>query len=249
MKKLYILIISAFVIVILSVTCIKYCNHIIGDNKLSNVDSAPKTMLSSLSLRKDIPSVFTNTFSGKLEFIEKNLYDTLHYIIYINHEKVRIDKIYNDKNSDSYLLNLKTNEMIALNHKRQLYSTIPINEEKNTIDSTFSIIKTNNEKKILGKRCVQWRVKNRNDNTEITYWVSTNDYGFYYYLSKLWNSHNKYQKYFQIIPNSFGYMPFETVERNLLRDVKSSINLTSITYETVDTSLFIVPRTYALFSN
>jgi len=139
--------------------------------------------------------------------------------------------------------------MIALHHQRQLYSIMPIPEEKSSFDSTFKIIKSENEKNILGMRCKQWRVKNTKENTEITYWVSSNNFGFYYYLTKVWNSSSKVNKYFQIIPNSFGYMPIETSERSLLRDLKTTVLITSLSDANIDSTKFIVPRSYALFTN
>ncbi len=249
MKRIYIIIIVLIVVGLISVIGVNFYNKIIGDNKISTVDSSPKPTLLSLSLRTDIPITYTNTFNGKFELIERTLYDTSQYIIYIHNDKARIDKNYRTTKKESYLLNLKTGEMIALNHQKKLYSSIPVVEEKPSLDSTFTVIKTNINKNILGQNCAQWRVKNRNDNTEITYWVSTNNYGFYYYLNKVWDASKKYHKYFQIIPQSFGFMPFEIVERNLLRDIKSSVNMTSISNQMLDTSLFTVPSDYKHFSN
>ncbi|HOU97259.1 MAG TPA: DUF4412 domain-containing protein [Bacteroidales bacterium] len=224
------------------------CNPVTGDNKESKIDSAPKPELTSLSIRKDVPPVFTNTFNGKIQLIEKNLFDTVTYNIYVYKNKVRIDKV-QPTNNESYIFDLISNEKIIQNHPNKLYSIEPYNEEKTTYDSTFKIIKTENEKSILGMKCKQWRVKNTRENTEVTYWVSTNNYGFYYYLTKIWNSKIKVNKYFQVVSNSFGFMPLEVTERNLLRDVKSSLIVSQISQEIPDSSLFIIPTSYAQFSN
>lgn len=240
----FILVVSTLAIILL----ITNCNPATGDNKESKIDSAPKPKLTSLSIRKDIPPVFTNTFNGKIQLIEKNLFDTVTYNIYVYKNKVRIDKI-EPKNNESYIFDLISNEKIILNHPNKLYSIEPFIEEKANFDSTFKIIKTENEKTILGMRCKQWRVKNTKENTEVTYWVSANNYGFYYYLTKIWNSKIKVNKYFQVVPNSFGYMPLEITERNLLRDLKSSHIVSQISQEMPDSNLFIIPATYAQFSN
>lgn len=249
MKKNLISFVGFMVLAFAAIFIISNCKPVTGDNKLSKIDSAPKPELAALSIRNDVPPVFTNKFNGEIKFVEKNLFDTITYDIFVNYNKVRIDKIQGQENKESYLFNLQTKEMIALHHQRQLYSIMPIPEEKTIFDSTFKVIKSENEKNILGMKCKQWRVKNTKENTEITYWVSTNNFGFYYYLTKVWNSNSKVNKYFQIIPNSFGYMPIETSERSLLRDLKSTILITYLNNANIDSTNFIVPKSYALFSN
>ncbi len=225
------------------------CNPLAGDNKATSIDSAPKPQLAAMTLRTDVPPVFTNNFSGVVQFLEKSLFDTLLYNMYVYKNYIRIDKFRKKDNFESLIINLTENNIYILNHSKHLYSEIKAVEEKANFDSTFKIIKTGNEKNILGKKCKQWRVKNVKENTEVTYWVDSSNYGFFYYLIKVWNSTSKPNKYFQLISNSFNCMPLEIVERNLLRDIKSSINVTKIEYATVDTNTFKVPYNYTLFSN
>ncbi|MGQ9848107.1 MAG: DUF4412 domain-containing protein [Bacteroidales bacterium] len=249
MKKIiihtFILVVSTFATIVF----ITNCNSVTGDNKPSKIDSAPKPELSALSIRKDVPPVFTNTFNGKIQLIEKNLFDTVTYNIYVWNEKVRIDKVQSAINRESTIINFVSKEIIVLNHKERLFAYQPYFEEKTKIDTSFKIIKTENEKTILGIKCKLWRVKNKKENTEISYWVSPNNFGFYYYLTKIWNANTKVNKYFQIIPNSFGYMPIEIIERNLLRDIKSSFIVSQISMDIPDGNLFMVPSSYAQFTN
>ncbi len=240
--SLYVLLSVYFIIVLIS------CNPLTGDNKVSQIDSAPKPQLASLSLRTDVPPTYTNSFTGSFQLIEKNLFDTTTYQLFIDNNFVRADKYNGGKNYESLIINLTDKEMIILNHQKKLYSTLKVKEEKMEFDSTIKIIKTENEKTILGKKCKQWRVKNIAEKTEVTYWVDSSNYGFYYYLIKLWNSTQKTHKYFQIVPNSFNCMPLEIVERNLLRDVKCSINITKIDSNKVDENLFAIPKDYSPFS-
>lgn len=237
---------SCFFYLLLTLTS---CNPLAGDNKATSIDSAPKPQLSAMTLRTDVPPVFTNDFSGVIQLIEKNLFDTIMYNMYVYKNYVKIDKFRKKDNFESLIINLTENNMYVLNHSKQLYSEVKAVEEKANFDSTFKIIKTENEKNILGKKCKQWRVKNVRENTEVTYWVDSSNYGFYYYLIKVWNATSKPNKYFQLIANSFGSMPLEIVERNLLRDIKSSMNVTKVEYLTIDTNIFRVPLNYTLFSN
>lgn len=246
------IILHTFVFIIPTLTfivLITNCNPVTGYNKESKIDSAPKTELAAFSIRKDVPPVYTNTFNGKIQLIEKNLFDTITYNLYVLNEKVRIDKVHSKINKESIIINLVSKEIIMLNHKKQLFAYQPYVEQKIEIDSFFKIIKTENEKSILGMKCKLWRVKNTKENTEISYWVSSNNFGFYYYLTKIWNSNFKVNKYFQIVPNSFGYMPIEITERNLLRDIKSVFIVSQISVDSPDSSLFMIPSSYAQFTN
>jgi len=227
-----------------------YCNPVTGDNKITKIDSAPKPKLAALTIRKDVPPVFTNNFNGNFQLVEKSLFDTVTYNIYVLNNKVRIDKFHSNNNKESIIINLELKEVIILNHEARLYTTQFFAEERTEIDSNYKIIKTENEKTILGVKCKQWRVKNVKENTEVTYWMAiNNEYGFYYYLTKIWNPNIKTHKYYQIIPNSFGYLPFMAVERSLLRDIKNTMIITQIDKEIKDTSIFTVPSSYAIFTN
>lgn len=232
----------------ISLTLLISCNPLSGDNNVTKIDSAPKPVLSGLTLRTDVPANYTNDFSGIINIVEKNLFDTISYNIYATMHRVRIEKIRTNKIFEIILINLANKEMIVLNPEKNLYSKFTVNKEQTEFDDQIKIIKTENEKTILGKTCKQWRVKNVKENTEITYWVDSSNYGFYYYLIKTWNPTLKPNKYFQLISNSFNCMPLEIVERNLLRDIKSTTYVTKIESTTLDTSLFTIPNNYTLFS-
>ncbi len=225
------------------------CNQLSGDNKTAEIDSAPKPQLTAMTLRTDVPTSFTNEFSGIINFIEKNIFDTTSYNMYISKHFVRLDKIRNNNNFESVIINLLNQEMLVLSHAKKLYSKFNVNKEQTEYDDQIKIIKTNNEKTILNKTCKQWRVKNVKENTEVTYWVDSSNYGFYYYFIKIWNPTSKPNKYFQLIPFSFNCMPLEIVERNLLRDIKSNIAITKIERTSLDSNLFVIPKNYTLFSN
>ncbi|NSW45881.1 MAG: DUF4412 domain-containing protein [Bacteroidales bacterium] len=249
MKRIFTYIVPA-IIIIITILIITHCNPVTGDNKITKIDSAPKPKLAALTIRKDVPPVFTNNFNGNFQLVEKSLFDTVVYNIYVFNNKVRIDKIQSNINKESTIINLELKEVIILNHQARLYTTQIFSEEKTEIDSNYKIIKTENEKTILGIRCKQWRVKNVKENTEVTYWMATNnEYGFYYYLTKIWNPNIKTHKYYQIIPNSFGFLPFEAVERSLLRDIKNTMIITQIDKNIKDTSIFTIPSTYAIYTN
>ncbi len=236
------------VTILLLIIFIVSCNQLTGDNKVAEIDSAPKPQLSGLTLRTDVPPSFTNEFSGIINFVEKSIFDTASYNMYISKHNVRLDKIRNNNILETTIINLLNKDMVALNHVKKLYSKFNVNNVQPEYNEQIKIIKTNNEKSILGIKCKQWRVKNEKENTEVTYWVDSSNYGFYYYFIKLWNPTYKPNRYFQLIPFSFNCIPLEIVERNLLREIKTNIVITNLERKTLDSTLFIIPKNYTLFS-
>jgi len=189
-------------------------------------------------------------FEGVVELVQKNLYDTNRFTFYVTNNKIRVYKNPNQKSkSESLVFNLKNETITALNDLKKQYYKLPIKPIVVEANADYKIIKTNNYKKIIGYNCSQWRVKNNTKNTEITYWVVGKKYDFYKKLLKLWNKTENCYKYFLTIPDVDGYIPLCQVERTLLRDVKSTITITKIKEQKVDTNLFNVPNNYSLFTN
>lgn len=196
-------------------------------------------------------TVYNNSseFEGVVELIQKNLYDTVSYKLYVYKNKVKLDKnVGQGKAEESLIFDLKNEVITALNHEKKLYYNLPKKLYNSNIGKEYKIIKTSNVKNILGYKCIQWRVRNDVKNTEITFWVTGKKYNFYQRFLKLWNKTDNCFQYFLNIPEVEGYMPVQQVERTLLRDVKTTILINKISDQKVDTLLFNIPKDYSLFT-
>jgi hypothetical protein len=192
----------------------------------------------------------TNSFEGKIELIEKKQFDTITYILTIKKNFIRLDELKQNKKIDkSLLFNLVNNTIFALQHDKKMYIDLPVHVFQSSQSNKVKVLKTTNSKLISGLKCFQWRVKNIPDNTEITYWVSGNQFGFYDKFLKLWNKTDKCYQYFLSIPEINGTIPVQQVERTLLRDIRATITINKITPQAVDTNLLTIPRNYKLFIN
>jgi hypothetical protein len=190
------------------------------------------------------------SFAGEIELIEKKPFDTCSYILRVSENLVRLDK--NEKNNEqkeTLIFDLENNTILALHHERKKFMNIPVKTFLNANDDSVRIIKTNNTKNISGFKCVQWRLKNISQNTEITYWVAGNNFDFYRRFLNLWNKTDKCYQYFLSIPETGGNFPIQQIERTLLRDIKSSVLISKVTFKPVDKSEFAIPEGYTLFSN
>ncbi len=226
-----------------------FLNKVVGKN--------PKKIESTRTIINFAPneSIFYNDnktspeFEGILELIQKNLYDTISYRLYVKKNIVKLDKSNKKfKVEESLLFDLKNETITALNHSKKLYYNLPKLPYNSGSMSNYRIIKTNNTKNIIGYKCAQWRVRNDAKNTEITFWVTGKKYNFYQRFLKLWNKTENCYQFFLNIPEVEGYIPIQQVERTLLRDVKSTITITKIAEQKVDSTLFNVPKDYSLFT-
>lgn len=189
-------------------------------------------------------------FEGKIKLKEIKQYDTVNYVIYTRKNMARIDKFAGKKfNYESLIFNLSNNTLTALQHQKKMFTNVPVQTPNNKSDLKLSVNKTGNTKIISGYKCEQWRVKNLDENTEITYWVANENFSFYKNLIKLWNRTDRCSKYFLNMPGSTGYLPLLQVERSLLRDVRHTIAIEDITFCSIDSTFFTTPGNYKPFRN
>jgi len=202
------------------------------------------------SVKTEAVSNISKSFEGIIFFSMEMFSDTLYYTYYVKDKLVRMDE-YNRcktcKIPENYILyNLEKKTIIAVNPQRKMYLNLPVNEyyeNKSNLDD-YTILKTNNSKKIFGYKCYQWRVRNKKQNTEIAYWVAKDNFDFFVDFLRLWNRSEKHASYFLKIPDSQGYFPMLSEERTILREQKMTLRVISIQKKPLDKSLFIIPKDY-----
>lgn len=189
-----------------------------------------------------------NQFEGSINLIKKTFSDTTFYVYYVKGQKIRIDIIEKSVSSnsiDNYLLfDLEKKSIVAISPTRKLYIPLQTGKYKKAEDKNFVIIKSNNQKVVTGYKCYQWRVKNVEMNTEMTYWVAAENFTFFEELLKLWNRTEKHAIFYLQIPEINGFFPIESVERTLLRDEKMKLLVTGIKKNKIDDNLFKIPPDY-----
>lgn len=192
-------------------------------------------------------------FEGVINFVQEFVEDTLSYTYYIKNRIVRLDaqnNCKNCKNKDSYMLfDLDKNTITAIDPIRKMYMNVPPKPYTQSDDKNFQIIKTNNSKKIQGYKCYQWRVRNKAQNTEVSYWVANDNFLFFEDFLKLWNRSEKHAQYYLKIPETSGFFPMISEERTTLREQKMALRVTQITKQPLDPSLFAIPKEYQSYDH
>jgi len=189
------------------------------------------------------------SFEGEITFIKQTFKDTSFYKYKVKNNIIRIDELDENLKLKNYMIvDLNKEEIYALNPNKKLYTKLPIHPwQRNNNSKDYNIKKTQNYKIIKGYRCYQWRVKNKKENTEIAFWVTSDKFHFFYDFLKLINRIEKSSIYYLTIPETKGFFPMLSVERSLLREFKLKLSVMEIENKKMNSSLFKIPAGYRYF--
>jgi hypothetical protein len=193
---------------------------------------------------------FEEGFEGHIAFVKKTHFDTLYINYYVKGEKVRI----NQYTSDGILLysllaDLESETVVALEPAKKMYRILDVRKENQSSQEEQMIIKkTGNYKFIDGVKCLQWRVRDRETNSEIAYWVTQNNLQFMNELAQLLSNTDRIYEFFSYIPSQKGYFPILTIERTLLRKERQRFVLQDINPKIMNEKFFQIPSGYINFS-
>jgi len=191
-----------------------------------------------------------SNFSGEIKYVQYTPFDTTYYTVYVSKDKIRIDSFNNKEQKKAQkimIYDLKAQKIIALKPSEKIFKLTDAKfSSSEKIRGSYVIINRRNTKYINGYKCIQYRVKNRIEDTDITYWIPENSFPFYYEMVSIKNSMQKAQKYFFMLPNHEIAFPMQTVERNTLREERLSYSVVKIDKKPIEDTLFIVPENYVL---
>ena len=193
-----------------------------------------------------IDNLSAQNFEGNIFLISNNPYDTSYFTYTVKNQYIKIDE-YNKykKLTKTLIINTENNSIIAINSVKKLYTRIPIQETPVADEERgFDVIKSTNYKTINGYKCNLWRVRNKELNTDVSYWVAVEKFRFFDDLLKTLHSNEKYLSFFLKLPDLEGAMPMLTVERTLLRDEKNSMTVVEINKKKIHDSLFTIPNDF-----
>jgi hypothetical protein len=188
-------------------------------------------------------------FEGSILMVKESCYDTAFYNYYVSDGKIRVEK-FNSKKllQNVYIINTTNEEIYIVDPAKKLYAKLKKRSPETNNEAQYTILKTSNFKLINGVKCFQWRVKSREKNTEISYWVTQNNFDFFEKMVKVINQTDLNWDFFNQIPQTQGFFPMLSVERNLVRDEKNRTSVLQINWRSIDSALFRIPSDYKLFA-
>lgn len=188
-------------------------------------------------------------FEGSILLVKESCYDTAFFTFYVSDGKIRVEK-YNSRKllQNIYIINTLNEEVYAIDPVKKLYAKLKKKSPEINYEDEYTIIKSTNFKMINGTICFQWRVRNKEKNTEISYWVTQNNFDFFEKMVKIMNQTDLSWEFFNRIPQAQGFFPMLSVERNLVRDEKNRTSVLQIERKSIDSAMFRIPSDYKLFA-
>ena len=193
-------------------------------------------------------------FTGTLKYIEYTPFDTTYFTVYITKKNIRIDtfKDKENKNVDKVMIyHLDEDQVFAIKPSKEIYKSLSIERKHDySVEGCKVILNKNNFKYINNYKCVQYRIQDKLNDTDVTYWIPEEDFPFYCDLAEMKYSMQAAHKYFFLLPNSKVAFPMQTTERSLLREEKFSYKVIEMEEKSeLNAELFDIPKGYQLLND
>jgi hypothetical protein len=188
-------------------------------------------------------------FEGSIEFRMETKKDTNTNVYYVKGDHVRLDQLgkKTGKVEGSFVFDLSNKQIKFVNPARKVWGEHK-SETPPVIKGKCEVEKTKNTKTFLGKKCTEYIVKNTDENTQISYWITAEKFDFFIPMVKMWNRKDKQSIYFNEIKDlPKGSMPLASYETTLDGKTVSSLEMTKIEKKTLELTQVSVPADYKKF--
>lgn len=190
------------------------------------------------------------SFGGSIEFKYYTLKDTTVNVYNVKDKAVKLDQ-YGKRSGNvegSFVFDLSANTIKFVNPKRKVWGEHH-SETPPVIKGVCEVKKTSNTKTIQGAKCTEYVVKNTEENTSISYWISSGKYDFFVPLVKIWNRKDKQSIYFnQIKDLPAGSMPMLSEEKQISDNkLITRLEVSKIAKGNLEDSKLTVPADYKKF--
>ena len=175
--------------------------------------------------------------------------DTTRYIYYVKGDNVRIDEIGSRSNKveGTFLLDLNAATMISLSHDRKLYMDQKPGNPVN-IGGKPEVLNTKATKTVLGVKCKELVVNNKDENTTVKYYIGGSKFGFFVKMLKLMNRKDKPASYFMLVQKEAGDgFPYMSIQTDNTGKETGRLEVLKMEKKTIDQAMFAIPKDYHKF--
>ena len=190
------------------------------------------------------------SFNGTIDFKYSTLKDTNNNVYIVKDKLIKLDQ-FGKKSGNvegSFIFDLNSNGIKFVNPKRKVWGEHK-SETPALIKGKCEVTKGTVVKTIQGQKCTEYIVRNIEENTQVTYWITSDNYSFFIPVLKLWNRKDKQSVYFnQISGLAEGSMPLWSEEKQIT-DGKSvtKLEVFKITKKVPDDASVAVPNEFTKF--
>lgn len=180
-------------------------------------------------------------FEGTIAFQRKSKTDTLICTFQVKGDMVKYEEKFTNNAVKRYIVvDLDNGESATVYPSQNRIEREKVPSTAN--QGTFTIFKKQNTKKIKGRNCEQWIVKNINEKTMFIFYVEKGQYAFYSKFSLFAAHFTDLFHYFSAVANSKGAMPLEAKKTTFLWDVIYDYELLKYEPGIVSDSVFRLPK-------
>lgn len=190
-------------------------------------------------------SAFAQDFQGSVYFTRSNMMEVTKYAYHVKDNMVRIDEMVegSDNLVATLLVNLETEDMIALSHERNLYMERP--HKNNELKAEGVVVKEGNLKRsIHDMNCTQYRIRNDKENRVMMFWVAEGEYSFFPRLLKVLKRKDPFATYYMAMDDIDNKLPLMAEEFTLLREKKGFMQVDKLERKELPVSMFEIPEGY-----
>ena len=191
----------------------------------------------------------TTAFNGKIHFKQTKGSTQMSFNYFVKGENVRIEELNEQgKVVGIQLINTKEKDLLVVSPERKLY--LEAKKRRSPVNFDVEVVKTQKKKTILDYDCFEVVAINKQQDRKIVYWVTQDNFSFFYPLLEVLNKKEKQSLYFRKIKGMEDCWPIRSTEY-VISTGKPIAKQTTIAIEnkTLDNSLFVIPKDYSKFEN
>ena len=191
-------------------------------------------------------SVNAGDFRGIISFRKIDGKDTTSYKFYIGDNRIRVEDVKDDGELNGIMLiNLDNSSILALSGSNKFYINVPVSDK--VLDPLeIEVEKTSNKKKVAGKECTLWIVKDKLSGGKFEYWVNKKSYSFFNDMLNVLNRDELVARSWREMEVNSDFFPMIGIEYNAAGEMESKIEVISIKEKKLPESLFLLPEDYEL---
>lgn len=209
-----------------------------------------KSFLLFIATGLTILNANAQSFNGTIDFKYATMKDTTNNVYIVKDKIIKLDQ-FSKKTGNiegSFIFDIGAGAIKFVNPKRKVWGEHK-SETPAIIKGKCEVTKGTGSKTIQGLKCVDYTVKNTDENTTITYWIASDKLNFFMPVLKLWNRKDKQSVYFaQITGLAEGSMPLLSEEKQI-SDGKSltKLEVIKITKKMPEEASVSVPPEFTKF--
>lgn len=187
-----------------------------------------------------------DSFEGVIDFEKKTGSTVIKYKYLIKGENIRVEDYGTDGTLQGVMLvNTTSGKVYNLSPDRKLYSLVP--PKNPNLNIKVEVKATGNKKEVAGISCTEYTVTCADEQRVASFYVGGNNFDFFLPFLKTLKRKDKLSLYYQKLNQVDGMFPMMGIEKKLDGTVLTTLKVNSYKKQSVEASMFEIPKDYKEF--